>query len=80
MERELITEKLERLIAEYIGDIKMDNDSDLMAQPAVLQPHSMAALFLDIEREFSIDLNALVPRLNLFSPRAITDEIFLLVS
>lgn len=67
--------KLDRLICNYTGSLDIEQDMDLMAKPISLPPHSMVALFLDIEKEFSISLNELVPTLNMFSPKEISERI-----
>lgn len=80
MDKELVLERLDRLIYPYNGGMKAEPGRDLMAGPASLPPYSMAALFLDIEKEFSLDLDELVPGLEMFSPNELADKIMALCS
>lgn len=75
MDNDLILKKLNNIVSLYIGDRKVDPDRDLMAQPAALAPYSMAALFLDVEKEFSVNLDELISGLDLFSPNEIAAKI-----
>ncbi len=72
--------KLNCLISVYTGGAAVAPERDLMASPACLPPYNMAALFLDIEKEFSISLNELVPKLDVFSPNRILQELMGLIS
>lgn len=75
MQNESITARLEHIISMYTNGRKAEPDIDLMAKPISLPPHDMASLFLDIETEFGIDLNQLVPDLNVFSPNGLAEKI-----
>ncbi|MGI6189651.1 MAG: hypothetical protein ACOYI1_07985 [Caldicoprobacteraceae bacterium] len=72
---DLIFEKLNKIVSLYIGDRKVDPDRDLMGQPVALAPYNMAALFLDIEKEFSVSLDELISGLDLFSLNEISAKI-----
>lgn len=75
MDYNLILKKLNNIVSLYAGNRKVDPDRDLMAQPLALAPYSMAALFLDIEKEFSVDLDELISGLGLFSLNEIAAKI-----
>lgn len=75
MNKELILEKIEQIVYIYTNGEKTDPYIDLMAKPVSLPPHDMAALFLDIEKEFSVDLNKLVPYLEVYSKNKIVERI-----
>ncbi|WP_041703695.1 hypothetical protein [Lachnoclostridium phytofermentans] len=75
MKKDLISERLEQIICIYTNCRKIEPDIDLLAKPISLPPHDMAALFLDIEKEFGIDLNKLVPDLAIFTPSLIAKKI-----
>lgn len=75
MKKELISKRLEQLIRIYTNGRKVAPDSDLMAKPIALPPYDMAALFIDIEKEFGVDLNKLVPALVAFSPNLLAEKI-----
>ena len=68
-------ERLNRLIAEYAEGREIDPKADLMASPVLMPIHSMAALFLNIEKEFEIDLNKLIPALTVYSPDEIAGKL-----
>lgn len=80
MSKELVLDKLYQIISAYTCIAKPDSNSDMMAKPLSFRPHEMAAFFLEIEKEFAIDLNELMPKLKLFSLKAIAEEIFELLS
>lgn len=75
MKKELISERLEQIICLYTNGRKAGPDIDLMQKPISLAPHDMVALFLDIGKEFDIDLNKLVPDLAAFSPSLLAKRI-----
>lgn len=75
MNRDSALKRLMQLISVYADDRGIDNSADLMGYPVNLPPHEMAALFLDIEKEFSVDLNQLLPELELFSVNEIAEKI-----
>lgn len=75
MDKELVQDRLNCLIKRYSFGRIVELDKDLMSGPVNLAPYDMASLFLDIKREFSIDLNELVPKLNMFSISEISNII-----
>ena len=75
MEKELILKRLNCLIDIYTDGADFQADKDLMAKPISLLPYEMASLFLDIEKEFAVDLDKLVPDLITFLPNEITDKL-----
>lgn len=75
MKKEMIREKLDNIIDSYAYGNKVEVDADLMAKPVSLPSYDMAALFLEIEREFSVDLDQLVPVLEVYSPNQIAGKV-----
>lgn len=75
-----VLERLESLIILYTNGVAPNKNKDLMADPVYLSPHDMAAFFLDIEKEFSIKLNSLVPSLEVYSPMSIAEKINILIN
>lgn len=75
MEKSFIVERLNHLIGSYTDINKIEPGRDLMGEPASLPTYDMAALFLDVEREFDVNLNELIPGLGIFSPNEIADRI-----
>lgn len=69
-------ERLDAIISVYVKEY--DAEKDLMAEPVYLEAFNMAALFLDIQKEFQIDLNQLIPKLNLFTRNEILAQIKLI--
>ncbi|MCL1878987.1 MAG: hypothetical protein FWF80_09015 [Defluviitaleaceae bacterium] len=77
MDKKLISENLERIMSPYKKDMEIEFDKDIMGAPLFLPAYEMAALFLDIEKEFSINLDSVIPSLYSFSFNAIVDRVLL---
>lgn len=75
MDNDLIMKRLNSIVSLYSGGRKTDPGGDLMGEPVSLSPYNMAALFLDIEKEFSLNLDELISGLDLFSPTEIAAKI-----
>ena len=75
MEKESVLEKLNCIIGVYANDTEVQANKDIMGKPLSLLPYEVAALFLDIEKEFAIDLDKLVPKLVTFSPNEIAERL-----
>ena len=59
MESSLTFDKVKSIITKYIFIQQINYEIPLTCNPYALDPRSMAAIFLDIESEFDIDLNNL---------------------
>lgn len=59
--------KLEEIIRNY-GDItKLDKDANLLSSPMHLAPRDMAAVFLDIEKVFDVEICDIVAKAKFFT-------------
>jgi hypothetical protein len=76
MNREIVLGKLEELLSAYTDNSAIDQSSDIMAKPLLLSDCDSAAFFLDVEREFTVSLNILVPDLSIYSINSIADKLF----
>jgi len=75
MKKETVLKKLEILLSVYTKESSFDCDGDIMARPLLLSPYDAAAYFLDIEREYAVDLNDVIPCLTVYSLNNIADKI-----
>jgi hypothetical protein len=76
MNKEFIIEKLENLLSSYTAMSRIDHSSDIMAEPLFLSECESTSFFLDIEKEFTVDLNKLIPDLTVYSLDAVADKLF----
>lgn len=70
-----VVEKLEQLIKSYIDETEFSLSDDIMGKPLFLSAHELASFFLEIEETFSVDLNKLLPNLDMFSLDSIAELI-----
>lgn len=75
MEKDIVMKKLAEIVGEYSVKNIGYYGKDLMDKPAPIPPYDMAALFVDIEKEFDIDLNDLIPKLEVYSVEKIAESI-----
>jgi hypothetical protein len=75
MYKEIVIKKLEEFLRSYTAISSIDYSSDIMAEPLLLSDRDAASFFLDIEREFKVDLNKLMPDLIVYSLEAIADKL-----
>jgi hypothetical protein len=80
MNKENILRKLEELLSEYTAVLPIVHSSDIIAEPLLLSEREAASFFLDVEKEFQIDLNKLIPDLSVYSISAIADRLLVLCS
>ena len=57
MEQSLIMSKISTIAGKYISAEKIEVDIPLTSEPYYLDALSLTAVFIDIEREFKVDLN-----------------------
>ena len=75
MNKEFVFERLKQLIIVYTYPTLPERNSDIMGNPCFMPAHDAAAFFIDIEKEFSIDLNELLPFLKTFSMDDIAERV-----
>jgi len=69
-----ISDSLYRIVAKYTPK-NIDPDVDLLGYPVFMTARDMAAVFIDIEEEYRIDLNELIQALAVYSMNCITDMV-----
>ena len=57
MEYSLILDKISAIAGKYISIEEIEMNTPLTSKPYYIDARSLAAIFLDIEREFEVDLN-----------------------
>ena len=57
MEHNLILSKISTIAGKYTSAEKIEIDIPLTSEPYYLDARSLTAVFIDIEREFKVDLN-----------------------
>jgi hypothetical protein len=75
MDREIVVKKLEELLSAYSATSLMQNGSDIMSAPLLLSEREAASFFLDVEKEFKVDLNELIPDLFVYSIDAVANKL-----
>jgi hypothetical protein len=75
MNREIILVKLDEILGTYISVSSIEYSRDIMDEPLFLSERETASFFLDVEREFAVDLNKLIPELIIYSINTITDKL-----
>jgi len=75
MKKETVIKKLEILLSMYTEKTYTNYDADIMAKPLLLSPCDTASYFLDVEREYNVNLNKVIPCLTVYSINNIADKI-----
>jgi hypothetical protein len=75
MNRELFLLKLEELLRIYTAVSTIPHSNDIMSEPLLLSERDTASFFLDVEKEYKIDLNELIPDLIVYSLDTIADKL-----
>jgi acyl carrier protein len=57
MDRSLILDKISAIAGKYISTEEIEIHTPLTSKPYYIDARSLAAIFMDIEREFGVDLN-----------------------
>jgi hypothetical protein len=73
MNREIVLNKLENLLSSYTVVSPITHNNDIMTDPLLLSDRDAASFFLDVEKEFKIDLNKLIPDMIVYSLDNIAD-------
>jgi len=75
MKHSTIEEKVMRIVQEYISDQKLLHNTPLTSKPYYISARSLAAIFIDIERNFGVDLNKVIDQITCYSIAGIANAV-----
>jgi hypothetical protein len=75
MNKDIVIKKLEDILNSYTAVSPIDHSCDIMGGPLLLSERDAASFFLDIKKEFTVDLNKLIPDLIVYSLDDIADKL-----
>jgi hypothetical protein len=78
MNKEIVFRKLEEFLSTYTAVSPIENNIDIMGEPLLLSERDAASFFLDVEKEFKVDLNELIPNLIVYSLEDIANKLLAL--
>jgi hypothetical protein len=75
MNKEIVLMRLKELLSAYTAESPIEQSNDTMTEPMSLSECDAASFFLDVEKEYKVQLDELIPDLIVYSLDAIAGNL-----